>query len=191
MTQEHAALEFEHAMMLLFGDKAYQIAGQETNPTRRRRWLNKAIFTLSKEVMSLDTAPRHKQLLLAELDLATDLLNGASAPSWSMIYRLVRVVSRLCGFDDGGKKCHTPTYFQTRNQYYTQDMLDGGDALQSRYDRRDAVSIQRSIVRSLKKNGLDDFKISLVLNISEYAVKQLKSGVKHGSTKVRRQKTKV
>ena len=46
--------------------------------------------------------------------------------------------------------------------------------LDSLKDRRDAVSLRREVVESLKTKGLEDFKIALVLNTSEYKVKQLR-----------------
>ena len=47
--------------------------------------------------------------------------------------------------------------------------------MQDYNDRKDAVSVRRSVVEDLKKKGLDDFKVSLVLHTSEYEIKQLRS----------------
>ena len=43
-------------------------------------------------------------------------------------------------------------------------------------DKQNAVLIRQRVVEDLKEQGFDDFKISLVLNTTEYQVKQLRSG---------------
>ena len=44
------AMRFEITMRLLFGKKAYQIAGTEANPKHRRDWLQKAVHKLMRAV---------------------------------------------------------------------------------------------------------------------------------------------
>ena len=41
------------------------------------------------------------------------------------------------------------------------------------HDQKDAVSVRAEIAKQLKDKGIEIFKIGLVLNISEYKVKQL------------------
>lgn len=50
--------------------------------------------------------------------------------------------------------------------------------MQSYHDKRDAISVRRTVIEDLKSKGFDDFKISLVLNTTEYEVKQLRSDVR-------------
>ena len=170
------AMHFELTMRLLFGEKAYQIAGSEAHHAHRREWLRKAVRKLLRVVNTLDTTLRHKQALMAELDAIAPLLKGAKEPSWDLVYRMLSLSSKLLGFDYvRGEKCHTPVYFQTPGQYYTAHILNGGDAMQAYYDRKDAVSVKRLVVEDLKAKGFDHFKISLVLNTTEYEVKQLRS----------------
>jgi len=163
------AMDFELTMSLFFGEKAYQIAGQEANPKHRREWLQKAVRKLLRKVNTLDTTPHHKQALMSQLDKILNFLRGANDPSWVIIYCFFRLSFCLLGFG------HTPIYYQTAGQYYTAHILRGGDVMQDYYDQKDAIALRRSVVEDLKKQGLDDFKISLVLNTSEYEIKQLRS----------------
>ena len=168
-------MRFEMTMQLLFGEKAYQIAGTEANPKHRRDWLQKAVRELRRVVNSLDTTPRHKQVLMTELEAITELLKGAKEASWELVYRFVRLSSRLLGFDFKGARCHTPAYYQTPGQHFTAaQFLDGADAMQGDYDKENAISVRQSIVKDLKAQGLDDFKISLVLNTTENQVKKMR-----------------
>lgn len=172
-------------MRLLFGQKAYQSAGCEGSPAARREWLQKAVRELLRVVDSLDTTPRHKQALMAELEAITQLLKRIKEPTWVLVYGLFRLTLQLLGFY-GGAKCHTPAYFQTREQYFTVQLL-GGDASQYYYDQKDAISLRRDLVMRLRDEGFDDFKISLVLNTTEHQVKQLRSWRKPKRTGIRTQ----
>ena len=169
-------MQFERTMMLLFGDDAYQIASQEANPTHRRQWLQKGIKKLIRVVNTLDTTPHHKQVLMTNLESISHLLKGVKESSWDLVYSLLRLSFSLLGFGyaRGG---HTPIYYQTTAQYYTAHILQGGDVMQDYNDRKDAVSVRRSVVEDLKKKGLDDFKVSLVLHTREYEIKQLRSNL--------------
>ncbi|MGH8122727.1 MAG: hypothetical protein ACREPT_08120 [Rudaea sp.] len=163
-------------MRLLFGDQAHQIASQEANPTHRRQWLQKCLKELLRKINKLDTTPRHKQALMAEIESASKILKGAVEPSWEFTYRLLRLSMRLLGYSYGrGAHCYTPNYHQSADQYYTCVILDGGDVMQDYHDKQDAISLRRQVVAQLKSQGLNDFKISLVLNTSEYQIKVLRS----------------
>jgi hypothetical protein len=164
---------FEFTMRLYFGDKAYQTAGQVNNPKHRREWLRKVIRLLMKQIDTLDTTPRHKQVLMANAEAIRDAIGRNDAPSWDLILRLVAFIGRLLGLDfHRGSRCHSIAYFQTPAQYYTADLLAHGDALQD-YDKKDAVSIRREVIAFLKGKGLSDFKVALVLHTTEYEVKKL------------------
>ncbi len=169
-------MKFETTMRLLFGEKAYQTAGAESSPKHRREWLQRVVRELLRLVNTLDTTPRHKTMLMRELEEVSRSLKGAVDPSWDIVYRLFRLCMRLFGFDYvSGARCHTPVYWQTPDQRFTNRMLDGGDPMGGYQEEKDAISIRRDVVEDLKKKGLDDFKISLVLNTSEFAVKRLRS----------------
>lgn len=168
-------MQFEITMRILFGDKAYQIAGTDANPKHRREWLQKATHKMLRLVNTLDTTPRHKAMLMAELEAVYQVLKGTPEPSWEIVYRLFRLCMRLFGFDHFGVRCHMPAYWQTPAHRHTERIFHGGDPMREYQEGKDAISIQRDIVEELRRKGLDDFKISLVLNTSEYAIKQLRS----------------
>ena len=168
-------MNFESVMSFFFGDAAYQIAGTVGDATERKKWLRRAAKKLMQEANKLDTAPRHSAMLMKELEEIHGLIERASHPSWDLVLGLFRLSFRLLGFDyRPGRKCHTLVYFQTPAQYYAFQALGGADVLQPRKDRREAASLRQAVVRSLKANGVDDFRIALVLNTSEYKVKQLR-----------------
>lgn len=167
------AMDFEIMMCLLFGEKAHHIADQHGSTQGRRAWLTKAIRLLTREVDTLDTTVRHKQMLMGELEAIATLVKSESEPSWDLIYRLLRLSSRLLGFDYRGAKCHTLTYWQSPAQHLNPVVFEGGDIMQDYYDSKNAIAIRRSVVQNLKTQGLDNYKIALVLNITEYQVKKL------------------
>ena len=168
------AMNFEHTMCFLFGDKAYQTAGQEANPKHRSEWLQKAIRMLTRTVNELDTTTHHKKRLMGELDRISQLLKNAKQPTWDVVYCFFRLVSRLLGYDySRGARCHSVVYWQSQSQCYTARVFEGTDAMQD--DRNDAISVRQSVIKDLKRKGLDSFKIALVLNTTEYEVKKLSS----------------
>ena len=170
------AMDFEITMRLLFGEKAYHIADQHGSTKGRRAWLTKAIEMLTREIDTLDTTVRHKQMLMGELEAIADLVKRESEPSWDIVYRFLRLASRLLGFDYvRGARCHTPTYWQTPAQNLNSVVFEGGDIMQDYYDKKNAIAVRRSVVQDLKSQGLNDYKIALVLNITEYQVKKLRA----------------
>ena len=49
--------------------------------------------------------------------------------------------------------------------------------MQDYYDKKDAVSARIKLAEQLKKEGLTDFKIALVLNTTEYQIKKMRKGL--------------
>jgi hypothetical protein len=165
---------FEFTMRLYFGDKAYQTRGQFNNPKYRRECLRKVIRLLMNQINTLDTTPRHKQVLMENAEAIRHAIGRNDAPSWDLTLHFVAFIARLLGFDfHRGSRCHSIAYFQEPAQYYTADLLSHGDALQNYYDKKDALSTRKDVVASLKGKGLSDFKVALVLNTTEYEIKKL------------------
>ena len=168
------AMEFEITMRLLFGERAYHIADEHGSTKGRRAWLTKALRRLTREVDALETTSRHKQMLMGELEAISALVKKGSDPSWSLVYRFLRFASRLLGFDYvRGAKCHTLAYWQSPPQRLNSVVFEGGDILQDYFDKKNALAIRMSVIHHLKSQGLDDYKIGLVLNITEYQVRKL------------------
>lgn len=115
-------------------------------------------------------------MLMLELEAVSNSLKSSVDPSWDIVYRLFRLCMRLFGFDYmSGARCYTPAYWQTLDQRHTVRIMESEDPMQGYEEGKDAIYIRRGVIEDLKKKGLDDFKISLVLNASEHAIKQLRS----------------
>ncbi len=76
---------FEMTMRLLFGQKAYQTAGSEMHPGHRRAWLQKAVRQFMRLVNGLETTPRHKQILMTDLEGISEALKGTREASWEPV----------------------------------------------------------------------------------------------------------
>lgn len=127
----NTAMLFEFTRRLDCGDRASQPAGQVKNPKHRREGRRKVIRLLMKPIDTLDTPPRHQQVLMAHAEALRDAIGRNEAPSWDLILRLVACIGRLLGVDfHRGSRCHSLAYFQTPAQYETAALLSHGDALQ-------------------------------------------------------------
>lgn len=179
-------MNFELTMRLLFGDRAYQIAGTEANPKHRREWLQKTVRELLRLTNALDATPRQKKALMAALDAVFRELKPTDQPPWELIYQLLRLTMRLYGFGYAGARCYSLAYWQTPEQRYTEELCEGKGHTRPQAEHADAVSLRRSVVEKLSGEGVDDFNIALVLNTSEYAVKQLRSNLRLKGTRRKR-----
>ena len=169
-------MEFEGTLRLLFGRKANHAASASENPKRRSEWLRSAMRTMEGEVIALDTTERHKQMMLAEVAASRDAIASDPHPSWTLVYRLLRLSIRLLGYDFArGAKCHTATYWQSIPQNLNTVVFTGGDIMQDYYDKKNAIVVRREVVGHLKGQGLSDYRIALVLNTTEYQVKKLRA----------------
>jgi len=114
---------------------------------------------------------------MAALERVSRELTASDHPSWGLVYSLLRLTLRLYGFGYDGAKCYSLAYWQTPEQRHTEELFEGGDS-RWQNERADAVSLRRQVVEELSGKGIDDFKIALILNTSEYAVKQLRSNLR-------------
>lgn len=166
-------MDFEVMLRQFFGDKAFHTAGLAYSKTPRNKWLKKLERKILKDIDQLDTLEKHKSLMMCDterlfLELKVD------EPSWESMFAALMLISRLLGYDYcKGSKLHTPAYYQTEGQFYTQAIFGGGDEMQNYYDRKDIISMRAKVAKRLIKAGLDTFRISQILNISEGKVKQL------------------
>lgn len=163
-------MEFELTARFFFGDKAYGIASAEMTPRARGEWLGRIGRLFMRRVAELDTTVRHGQILMAMAEQFEKAARSARADPWELVYRLFGLVGCLLGYD-WGKRLHTPAYWQTIGQGRWSVIEQKGDL--TKYDQ-DAITIKRRVAETLRKEGLDDFKISLVLNTTEYEVKKLR-----------------
>lgn len=171
---------FDKTMVLFFGDKAYQTAGQATTPKYRSQWIKRVLKWAMKTVDKIETAPRQKQLLMANVESAYKSVgNTDQHPSWELTYYLLALIGRLQGISyNRGAITHTVSYWQSDSQRYTSAVFEGIKAEDGYFDeKQDAVSIKQHVIESLKQQGMSDFKVALVLNATEYEVQQLPRGL--------------
>ena len=170
-------MRFERTLMLFFGDKAYQTAGQSATPKNRRQWLHRILKLVMKTVDKIETTTHHKKLLMANVERTQKTIKTIDEPTWELVDNLLCVIGRLLGFDlQRGSRLYTLSYWQTYSQYYNSVTQSGADGMQGYYDEFDAVSMRQSVAQSLKQKGLNDFKIALVLNTTENEVQSLRLG---------------
>lgn len=166
---------FELTIRLFLGDKAYHCADAESSIKSKSEWLQKVARRIIRRIDELDTTTRHKQRLASEAERLFEKVHSSKVLDWDVVYILLRLCGRLLGFDYlKGSIVHTPVYYQRHLQYYTSNILQGGDVMQDYYDQKDMVSTRKQIIKQLKEDGLSDFKIALVLNTSEYQIKKLR-----------------
>jgi hypothetical protein len=122
-----------------------------------------------KRLDSIDTSLTHKRSLIQSTDILIQEMKSKEMPTWNSIFILLKIIGNLIGFNG----C-VPTFAQTVEQYYSDRIKEGGDALEQYYDKKDAISVRAGVVNNLIKDGYSNFKISVVLNVSEYEIKKLK-----------------
>ena len=174
------SMDFEVSMRQFFGNNAYHIADGAGNPKFAKKWLIKAVRRMQKDVIALETTTRHKERLMSDLEQIEKSLKE-SKNEWHTIFRLFFLCSRFLGYDFAdGLKYLTPFYHQTLNQHYyskNNESSDFNTLEEHSKDIKNAVAKQKEIIKSLRKEGNDDFHVSLVLGMSEYRVKKLKKEI--------------
>lgn len=177
-----AAFEFAITLRLLFGQRAKRAANFGDHPTKRAEWIGRALREFGRDVLALDTTIRHKQMLLGELEAAADAVSSKEHPSWELVYRLLRLVMRLLGYDfHAGAKCHSLAYWQTVPQNLNTTVFTGGDVMQDYYDQKNALAIRAQVVDGLKAQGLSDYRIALVLNVTDVSGQATSRSVTNGT----------
>ena len=168
-------MQFEIAMQIFLGDKAYHIADQAYDITSRKEWYKKALKKIILKVHEIETSTKHKEQLARLSQQALKCLENKKFSEAEFTLYLLRLAGALLGIVYVKGACiATPMYYQTPDQHFTEIIINGGDALQDYYDNKNSVVIRRKVIKQLKEEGLSDFDISLVLNTSEYQVKKLR-----------------
>lgn len=174
MTHNYEML-FERTIQSLLGEKASHIAGQVHSDKSRKDWYKKALKKVVKNIQEIDSSTKHKELLAHYSEGALKALSAQPYNESVFTLYLLRLISALLGYmGTRPYRIATPAYFQEPSQHYTEVIACGGDTLQDYYDEKDTLTIKADIINQLKQTGLNDFKISQVLNISEYQVKKIR-----------------
>jgi len=167
---------FETTIRTFLGQKAYHIASQAHSTKDRVGWYRKVFKKVVKQVQTIDTSAKHKEQMEYFGGQLLEILKGRNFNEQLFSLYLLRFTGTLLGYLSlRGSSLATPTYFQTPSQYYTQLIFNGGDTMQDYYDAHSATVVRRRLVAQLKAEGLNDFQISLVLNVTEYEVKKLRA----------------
>lgn len=168
-------LLFEYTIRAFLGDKAYHIAGSVHSEKERKEWYRKATKEIIKKIEGIETSVKHKEHLAYCSETILDALKERDFNETKFSVLLLRLISALLGCSGvKGRTTRTPCYFQTHGQHYTEVTMDGGDAMQDYYDSQNSIAIKKRLIQQLKDEGMSDFKISSVLNISEYQIKKLR-----------------
>jgi len=166
---------FERTIQSFLGDKASRIAGQVHSEKSRKDWYKQVLKIVVKNIKDIDSSTKHQERLAHFSEGALKSLSDRPYSESVFTLYLLRLISALLGYmGTRPYRIATPAYFQEPSQYYTEIIACGGDTLQDYYDEKDILTIKTDIIKQLKQNGISDFKISQVLNISEYQVKKLK-----------------
>lgn len=167
------SLNFEYTMMLLFGNKAGQLASLATNESEVRKWLRKFVKKLIEETNSLDTTERHRAVLSLDLkSIDKNLKDGGNI--WEIIYYLFNLVARLFGYDfHEGKKLLTLCYLQNQSQNFWTNLYEGQSFKEIQKKQKNFVLKRVQLVKELKREGFLDFEISQILNTTEYNIKKI------------------
>ena len=161
--------------MMFLGQKAHQIASVANNPKYRRQYIKKVSNKIKVRIDKLDTTMDHKRSIMGLLECFDSALSKDNTSK--MICILLRLCGSLLGFKRGAV-LRMLVYWQDNNQYYSERMLQGGDPLEDYCDKKNAISIRTKIIKDLKADGINTFKIALILNTTEYEIKKYLSSKK-------------
>lgn len=168
------SMAFELAMMQFFGEKAHHIASYAGNKILTKKWLLKSVKRMMRNVDDIDTTVRHKESMFLSLEYLESAIKDWDIPE-KIIFDLFMLCSRFLGYDGCKARCYTPVYWQTQDQYFTTTILQGRSAEEDyRGDKKNIISARKKLIENLKREGYNDFKISLILNTTEYEIKNLK-----------------
>jgi predicted DNA binding protein len=169
-------LYFEHTikMFLNVDERKFNVACEESNPEYRKRWLNKIVVSLKKDINELDTELSHKRCVLNLLCSLEDEIKRCECDEsfWKVVYILFRICGQLTSWrvvkDDVVYHLSVPIFGRNLDQYNTAQLITGNDIS----NNKDIVSLKVAMIQKLKDDGVSTFDIALIFNISEYAVKK-------------------
>ncbi|MGJ0516950.1 MAG: hypothetical protein ACR65O_14505 [Methylomicrobium sp.] len=169
---------FETTIRSFLGNKASHIAGLAHSAKSRKDWYRKAIKKVINKVSEIETSTKHKEQLCYWSERALSSLNERPFNETVFTLCLLRLVASLVGyFGLRPYNIATPAYFQSPTQHYTEIIANGGDVMQDDYDMKSSLEIKRRLILQLKEEGMTDFDISLVFNVSEYEVRKLRKAI--------------
>lgn len=159
-------------MMMLFPKGDSPVASFADDEQYVKTWLRKAIKKFIKEVNTLDTTQRHKDVLILHLESINRRLNGGNI--WEIIFDLFNVIARLFGYDyHKGQKLLTAIYSETPYQHFWSGLHAGEDWKKQNGIRESFIRKRIELIKQLKKDGYSTFDISQIFNTTDYEIKKI------------------
>jgi hypothetical protein len=171
-------LLFELTIRSFLGDKADHIGNYVNESKDRKKWYVKVVNKIIKQVNEIETITSHKEQLMHWSENALESLKQKTYDETIFTIYLLRLISTLLGYKGFRPyRIATLAYFQTPSQYITDIISKGGDPLQDYYDKQNAITEKKRLIKQLKEEGMSDYKIGLVMNITEYEVKKIRKNL--------------
>lgn len=168
------ALDFEYCARRVLGDTASHIAGHACDRSSRRKWLRRVVARWIRAVDNLDTTEDHRFFLIYFLAKLGTALKQRDLPEYAELTAAMNVISALLGFTAmDGSRLHDLVFTQTWGQYYASRIKSGADPIEHWHDTQNAVVERAKLATHLKAEGKAVHEIALLLNTTEYKVKQL------------------
>lgn len=172
------SLTFEYAVRTFLGEDAYGIADCADDPKLSKKFWKRVLRKIYKRVERLDTTSKHKEIVFSRLERVEKSL-GTSQNPYSLTSNLFSLIGILLGFIGlDGKVKMDSFYFQTPFDKYNSEATQDKTSYEISKDyRKNTIHKQKELIKLLRQEGYDTFKISLVLNTSEYMVKKIIRGI--------------
>lgn len=169
--------DFEKAVRLILGDKAYHITDSSLNMSSIKKLLREALNKIRERIDEIITMDEHlRAMLFSDLDrLEGDVTSIDKTSKAFLIAHFLSIIGRLLGYDwMDGRTYRTPIYFRTKSE----EFADYRNAKISSYremreEENDIVLERHKIVKDLKGKGRTTNQIARILDITEYAVNQI------------------
>lgn len=166
------SLNFEYLMMMLFPKGVSSVASFADDEKYVKKWLRKTIKKFVKEVNTLDTTQRHKDMLILHLESVNHRLNGGNV--WEIMFDLLNIIARLFGFDyHKGQKLLSAMYTETPYQHFWSGLHAGEDWKKQNAIRESFIRKRIELIENLKQEGYSTFDISQIFNTSDYEIKKI------------------
>lgn len=169
--------DFELAVRLILGDKAYHIADDSLNSSSIKKLLREALDKMRKRVDEIITMDeRLREMIFRDLDrLEGDITSIDKTSKAFLIANFLSIIGRLLGYDwMDGKTYRTPVYFRTKSEEFADYKNANISSYKEMREEENDLALERHrIVKDLKSKGLAENQIARVLNITEYATNQI------------------
>lgn len=169
-------LELEYALKIVFGDKYYNCAALFNDPKYVKDALKEWIKVMRQRLYNLTNYDERLRLTTSLFldSLDHELIKLPNNPNvWQIIPILISLINHMAGYDWDGKVNRHVIYFQDAEQEVF-DLKKMGKINRDDYEwniyKLQLYKIE--IAKKLKGDGLNTYKISQILNVSESTVRR-------------------